>query len=130
MRSISCPPVWSKRHTSTLVALAENSEKLTPLPSQLAPIGIGTPSRTELDDLATIRSPSCADKQTRTGHVRSLMAPRAEHAFIPQGGRPSYLCLSRESGMTGQRSRRSMHALDGELDRVEQSMFPRRGGKQ
>jgi hypothetical protein len=31
-------------HSSTFVALHENSEKLTPRPSQLAPRGLGSPS--------------------------------------------------------------------------------------
>ncbi|MNC49016.1 hypothetical protein D3C75_981650 [compost metagenome] len=45
MRSISCSPVESNRHSSTLVALAENRAKLTPRPSQVAPRGKGRPSR-------------------------------------------------------------------------------------
>src|SRR5438132_2697800 len=46
MRSVSRSPRPSKRQTSTLVALAEKREKLTPLPSQVAPRGCGSPSRT------------------------------------------------------------------------------------
>src|SRR5690349_15038308 len=36
----------SNRHSSTLVAWAENSAKLTPTPSQVAPSGNEWPSRT------------------------------------------------------------------------------------
>ncbi|CAI8897495.1 hypothetical protein EMIT0P228_20460 [Pseudomonas brassicacearum] len=45
MRSSSTSPASSKMHSSTLVALAENSAKLTPRPSQVAPSGKGSPSR-------------------------------------------------------------------------------------
>src|SRR3989344_2110771 len=44
MRSSSVSPVLSNRHSSTLVACAENSAKLTPRPSQVAPSGNGWPS--------------------------------------------------------------------------------------
>src|SRR5262249_49769263 len=46
MRSSSVRPVSSNRQSSTLVALAENSEKLTPSPSHVAPRGLGEPSAT------------------------------------------------------------------------------------
>src|SRR4051812_4645997 len=45
MRSISVSPVMSNRQSSTLVAWAEKSAKLTPRPSQVAPSGFGRPSR-------------------------------------------------------------------------------------
>src|SRR5450830_1758256 len=45
MRSSSTSPLSSNTHSSTLVALAENSAKLTPRPSQVAPSGKGRPSR-------------------------------------------------------------------------------------
>src|SRR6201991_1575486 len=44
MRSSSRSPLSSNRHSSTLVACAENSAKLTPLLSQVAPSGNGEPS--------------------------------------------------------------------------------------
>src|SRR3954464_5046608 len=44
MRSSSVLPSVSKMHSSTLVALHEKSEKLTPRPSQVAPRGLGSPS--------------------------------------------------------------------------------------
>src|SRR6266404_5969659 len=46
MRCTSSFPNSSKRHSSTLVALAENNAKLTPSPSHEAPRGYGNPSRT------------------------------------------------------------------------------------
>src|SRR5690554_1218649 len=46
MRSSSSRPVASNRHSSTLLALAENRAKFTPRPSQVAPSGNGSPSRT------------------------------------------------------------------------------------
>src|SRR5687768_12984197 len=48
MRLVSLFPPASKRQTSTLVALAEKSAKLTPFPSQWAPRGYGEPSVTVL----------------------------------------------------------------------------------
>src|SRR5687767_12358270 len=45
MRSSSVWPSASNRHNSTLVACAENKEKLVPRPSQNAPLGWGRPSR-------------------------------------------------------------------------------------
>ena len=45
MRSISCSPSLSNKHSSTFVAFAENSAKLTPSPFQVAPSGNGSPSR-------------------------------------------------------------------------------------
>src|ERR1700682_3200795 len=44
MRAVSVLPVESNRHTSTLVAWAENRAKLTPFPSQFAPLGSGRAS--------------------------------------------------------------------------------------
>src|SRR5579884_1151510 len=46
MRSVSRRPSRSKRHSSTFSALAENSAKLVPPPSQVAPSGNGAPAET------------------------------------------------------------------------------------
>src|SRR5262249_6050863 len=46
MRSSSVLPSMSNRQSSTLLACAENSAKLTPTPSQVAPSGNEWPSRT------------------------------------------------------------------------------------
>ena len=51
IRSVSVSPA-SNRHTSTFVACAENREKLTPLPSQVAPRGRGSPSRIRFVEIA------------------------------------------------------------------------------
>jgi hypothetical protein len=40
----SLPPDASNRHSSADSEVSENSEKLTPLPSQLAPRGNGDPA--------------------------------------------------------------------------------------
>src|SRR3970040_1853404 len=47
MRVVSFP-CESKKQTSTLVAFAENSAKLTPFPSHVAPRGYGSPSFTAI----------------------------------------------------------------------------------
>src|SRR5436190_12316058 len=44
MRSSSRRPWQSKRHSSTLVALAENRAKFVPRPSQVGPSGYGEPA--------------------------------------------------------------------------------------
>src|SRR5688572_12750600 len=51
MRSTSRRPSLSNRQSSTLVALAENSAKLVPRPSQVAPSGCGAPAERRLLDL-------------------------------------------------------------------------------
>src|SRR5437868_9754721 len=43
----------SKRQSSTRVACSENSAKLTPTPSQVAPSGYGDPGQTLIDRLRT-----------------------------------------------------------------------------
>src|ERR1700704_5874927 len=48
MRSSSRRPWLSNRQSSTFCALAENSAKLVPLPSQLAPSGWGAPTESLL----------------------------------------------------------------------------------
>src|SRR6187397_2502870 len=45
-RSTSRRPSRSNRHSSTLVALAENRAKFVPRPSQVAPSGCGEPDET------------------------------------------------------------------------------------
>src|SRR5262249_42952773 len=48
-RAISrLPSGPSNKHSSTLVEFCEKSEKLTPLPSQVAPSGYGCPSHTSI----------------------------------------------------------------------------------
>src|SRR3954452_8144422 len=44
MRSVSRRPSRSNRHSSTFIALAENSAKFVPRPSQVAPSGNGDPA--------------------------------------------------------------------------------------
>src|SRR5262245_5681307 len=48
MRSVSRLPSRLNRHSSTFVALAENSAKFVPRPSQVAPSGCGEPAETWL----------------------------------------------------------------------------------
>src|SRR5437868_5506960 len=57
MRACSYCPDRSNRHSSTFSACAENSAKLTPLPSQVAPSGYGSPGHTLVDGISP---PSCA----------------------------------------------------------------------
>jgi len=59
MRSVSRSPQLSNRQSSTFVAWAENSEKLVPRPSQLAPRGCGKPSLIrEFSNAGTILLPA------------------------------------------------------------------------
>src|SRR5262245_44581592 len=46
MRSVARRPSRSNRHNSTFVALAENSAKFVPRPSQVAPSGCENPAAT------------------------------------------------------------------------------------
>src|SRR5580704_7486409 len=96
MRSISCSPSLSNKHSSTFVAFAENSAKLTPSPFQVAPSGNGSPSRRR--DLRvtgvfgkSVRAfmpaiPSCGwDRQTGASRLRSYLPLRkvGSHAERP-----------------------------------------------
>src|ERR1700754_2998909 len=101
MRSSSRSPLSSNRHSSTLVACAENSAKLTPLLSQVAPSGNGEPSEmrrsygmgTLMDDGGKVRqcgrridiarrvpARSCVDRVMGTGGCARI------HAGCAQGG--------------------------------------------
>src|SRR3954470_6762964 len=53
MRTISCCPDSSNRHSSTLEPTSEKIEKFVPLPSQVAPSGNGSPSQISRDIAAT-----------------------------------------------------------------------------
>src|SRR5262245_14896997 len=55
MRWSSLRPLASNRHSSTLSACSENSAKLTPSPSQLAPSGLGAPRHTAPRRLSALR---------------------------------------------------------------------------
>src|SRR5690349_17361214 len=82
MRPVSRSP--SKKQSSTRVAYAENSEKLTPLPSQVAPRGCGRPSRIAALLIAVIMSPGSdvAVEQKRENEQHSGLtcgARAAEH---------------------------------------------------
>src|ERR1044072_9011820 len=81
MRSSSVWPSASNRHNSTLVACAENKEKLVPRPSQKAPRGWGRPSR------------NCDEKLRRL----KLKAP----GLKSKDGRPAGCNASRERSFRG-----------------------------
>src|SRR3954468_4609906 len=80
MRFNSRSPAPSNRHTSTFVALAENTLKLTPLPSQVAPRGNGDPSVTRR---STFISSGGAGE---TGDLAALCL-EGRHPLIDGGGR-------------------------------------------
>src|SRR5688572_24365854 len=86
MRLVSDLPAPSKRQTSTLVAWAEKSAKLTPFPSQLAPRGYGKPSMMVL----SLRSGAfMPDRQRKATIVPTQVQPG--HAILgtlhgPAGG--------------------------------------------
>src|SRR3954462_8844730 len=50
MRSVSALPVGSNRQSSTFSAVLENSAKLVPRPSQVAPSGCGEPAAMRRSD--------------------------------------------------------------------------------
>src|SRR6266480_6714328 len=72
MRAASRAPLLSNRQSSTRVADAENSAKLTPSPSQVAPSGCGSPSRMRRSAIATIVFPcGWVSRHNRTLRVNS-----------------------------------------------------------
>ena len=77
--SVSRRPWASNRHSSTLVALAENSAKLTPAPSQVAPSGCGDPGSTRSFVMGLRRAP--------TRHARRRRGERRQGQR--QRGRPA-----------------------------------------
>src|SRR4051812_24380341 len=95
MRSFSVAPDSSKMHTSTLVAFAENSEKLTPLPSQVAPRGCGRPSltrffRTEGTVISMAGAPERGSEKDRprySGFVPGLLCRRGRSGYCGPGPR-------------------------------------------
>src|SRR4051812_19508276 len=84
MRSSSVAPCASNTHSSTFVAWEENREKLTPRPSQVAPRGLGSPSRSLYLELIVSRqvslsaSPAVAAGRGADGR-RAPTAPYAAH---------------------------------------------------
>src|SRR5690606_24911940 len=67
-------PSSSKRHRSTPSATSENTEKLVPAPSQVAPSGLGRPGHTRTGAPARIT----ATARSRTGpETLQQPAPRA-----------------------------------------------------
>src|SRR3954452_9145507 len=73
MRSISFSPLESKIQTSIFVALAENSAKLVPLPSHVAPKGYGRPSLTRIPFAMTWMCPEPAYGERQAGSFRSTL---------------------------------------------------------
>src|SRR5437764_5721229 len=88
MRSISRRPCSSKRHSSTLVAVAENSAKFTPSPSQVAPSGWGRPSaiRDRRAEVWLMNFPGVS-----AAHVRSTVLPKGTfpRALLTAPSRPA-----------------------------------------
>src|SRR5580704_322190 len=79
MRACSYWPERSNRHNSTFSAWAENSAKLTPLPSHVAPSGKGLPGHTWVGDAmrALFRS---VRRQDQGAERRQLKAQRVRVA--------------------------------------------------
>src|SRR3569833_4442306 len=102
MRSISRRPSRSKRQSSTFVALAENSAKLVPRPSQVAPSGCGAPAATRLlargnekerskgwDDNVKLRAMACHNCGYATGvpDIAASISPGVgSEDFAPRAG--------------------------------------------
>src|ERR1700722_5220017 len=76
-RCSSRRPVASKTQSSTLVALAENNEKLTPSPSQVAPRGCGVPGQTAVIGAMAAERTS-AEVGWSIGNI-SMSAPSGAH---------------------------------------------------
>ena len=67
------PAAESNRHSSTRDACSENSAKLTPTPSHVAPSGYGVPGQTLIDRLCT--ADLCISK-TAADHADPQRFPR------------------------------------------------------
>src|SRR5215470_3833507 len=84
MRSSSRRPWASNRQSSTFSALAENSAKLVPLPSQLAPRRLGVPSDTRIQSAFGYEEDR---SQRRKGEIKfmtvALQLQRLDAARVP-----------------------------------------------
>src|SRR6185437_1306804 len=88
IRSSSVCPLLSNRHSSTLVAWAENSEKLTPIPSQVAPRGSGDPSlRRETLSAGGMMRPSRHPRWCWRAHRATGLPPGAPRNRVWMSGR-------------------------------------------
>src|SRR5713226_5435770 len=77
IRAISRLPFGpSNKHSSTLVAFCEKSEKLTPVPSHVAPSGYGCPSHTFIESSSTVH-PS-----TSSGRTGGVFKTRRDFPFM------------------------------------------------
>src|SRR5262245_47334498 len=82
MRSSSRRPWASNRQSSTFSALAENSAKLVPLPSQLAPRRLGVPSDTRIQSAFGYEEDR---SQRRKGEIKfmTVALQRLDAARVP-----------------------------------------------
>src|SRR5215471_9442064 len=81
MRSISRRPWLSNRQSSTFSAFADNSAKLVPRPSHVAPTGCGAPA--ELRTLALRNEKNCRkgrDNKADLGNCGAVQRP--DHARV------------------------------------------------
>src|SRR5258708_19749174 len=87
MRSSSRRPWLSNRQSSTFCALVENSAKLVPCPSQLAPSGWGAPAESRA--LAVRDEKNGGKRRNATADlgnapfVQRSTSPRVPHAAAP-----------------------------------------------
>src|SRR5262245_28679218 len=82
MRSISRRPWLSNRQSSTRSALAENSAKFVPRPSQVAPRGCGAPAESRMLPLRDEKNCSKGrNYQTELGN--SSLLQRADRTAVP-----------------------------------------------
>src|SRR6185437_10973896 len=84
----------SNRQSSTLVAFAENSAKLTPSPSQVAPSGCGRPSATRVFEVEadTNRNTPFEDadaERMNSGHKAHLDHRGSADATLVMRAKPS-----------------------------------------
>src|SRR5262249_29971794 len=82
MRSVSRRPWLSNRQSSTFSAFAENSAKLVPRPSQVAPNGCGAPA--EIRTLALRNEKNCRKWRNNKADLGDCaLVQRRHHARVP-----------------------------------------------
>src|SRR5262249_23188527 len=82
MRSVSRRPWLSNRQSSTFSAFAENSAKLVPRPSHLAPDGCGAPA--EIRTLPLRNEKNCRKgRNNKTYRGNCALVQRPDGAVVP-----------------------------------------------
>src|SRR5439155_22952008 len=113
-------PCSSKRHTSTLLALAENNAKFTPSPSQEAPLGYGRPTRTCVPLL------DVTNRAGSAGEYTCVESKSLDDSLAMQDGLSLPLCRRSNNRLIYSRTLKALQKIFHEVLAVSATVEPRR----